>query len=52
MAHALRKDCGKTVILEGNNTFPNLVQQYELGDHSAETISSLAKKYANQSIII
>lgn len=36
------------VILEGSNTFPNLVQQYELGDHSSETIALLAKKYADR----
>ena len=36
------------VILEGNNTFPNLVQQYDLGDRSAETVSLLAKKYADR----
>ena len=35
-------------IIEGGNTFSNLFQKYELGDRSSETISLLAKKYAER----
>ena len=35
-------------IIRGENTFPSLLNQYELGDNSAETISMLAKKYADR----
>ena len=35
-------------IIKGTNTFPNLFQKYELGDRSSETISLLAKKYADR----
>ena len=36
------------LILEGKYTFPNLLKQYEAGDQSAETLSKLAKKYADR----
>ena len=35
-------------ILDGRYTFPNLLKQYEAGNKSAETISMLAKKYADR----
>tara|TARA_B100000029_G_scaffold352019_1_gene344511 strand:+ start:255 stop:1127 length:873 start_codon:yes stop_codon:yes gene_type:complete len=35
-------------ILKGENIFPNLLKRYELGDNSAETMSKLAKKYADR----
>ena len=35
-------------ILKGENVFPNLLNRYEMGDNSAETMSKLAKKYADR----
>ena len=35
-------------IVKGENTFPSLLKQYNLGDNSAETMSLLAKKYADR----
>jgi len=35
-------------ILKGENVFPDLLKRYEGGDNSAETISKLAKKYADR----
>ena len=35
-------------ILKGKNTFPNLLKEYQSGNKSSETISKLAKKYANR----
>jgi len=32
-------------ILKGENTFPDLLARYQMGDQSAETMFSLAKKY-------
>lgn len=36
------------LILEGKYTFPNLLKQFEAGDQSSETLSKLAKKYADR----
>ena len=35
-------------ILKGENVFPNLLNRYKMGDNSAETMSQLAKKYADR----
>ena len=35
-------------ILKGENVFPDLLKRYEMGDNSAETMSKLAKKYADR----
>jgi len=35
-------------ILKGENVFPNILKRYEMGDNSAETMSQLAKKYADR----
>ena len=35
-------------ILKGENVFPNLLNRYEMGDNSAETMKKLAKKYADR----